>query len=63
VPPGTTTASGGITTTKPISGTTSQGKDGLPTTGAGEDLFLLFLAAICLMLVIFSARRLRTMPR
>jgi len=35
----------------------------LPTTGAGEDLFLLFLAAICLMLVIFSARRLRTMPR
>jgi len=63
VPPGTTTASSGITTTKPISGTTSQGKDGLPTTGAGEDLFLLFLAAICLMLVIFSARRLRTMPR
>ena len=63
VPPGTTTSSGGITNTKPISGTTSQGKDGLPTTGAGEDLFLLFLAAICLMLVIFSARRLRTMPR
>ena len=63
VPPGTTTSSGGITNTKPISGTTGQGKDGLPTTGAGEDLFLLFLAALCLMLVIFSARRLRTMPR
>jgi uncharacterized surface protein with fasciclin (FAS1) repeats len=52
--------SGGITSTKPISGTTAQG---LPTTGAGEDLFLLFLAAICLMMVIFAARRLRTMPR
>ena len=63
VPPGTAAASSGVTNTKPISGTTSQGNQGLPTTGAGEDLFLLFLAAICLMLVIFSARRLRTMPR
>jgi uncharacterized surface protein with fasciclin (FAS1) repeats len=65
VPPGAGTAapSGGITNTKPISGTTNQGNQGLPTTGAGEDLFLLFLAAICLMMVIFAARRLRTMPR
>jgi uncharacterized surface protein with fasciclin (FAS1) repeats len=62
VPPGagTVAPSGGITSTKPISGTTGQG---LPTTGAGEDLFLLFLAALFLMMVIFSARRLRTMPR
>ena len=62
VPPGSGTVapSSGITSTKPISGTTGQG---LPTTGAGEDLFLLFLAAICLMMVIFAARRLRTMPR
>jgi uncharacterized surface protein with fasciclin (FAS1) repeats len=58
--PGTVAPSGGITSTKPISGTTGQG---LPTTGAGEDLFLLFLLALCLMMVIFGARRLRTMPR
>jgi len=62
VPPGTAAPAGGITNTKPISGTTTQGTQGLPTTGAGEDLFLLFLAAICLMMVIFAARRLRTMP-
>ena len=49
----------GITSTKPISGTAGTGK-GLPTTGAGEDLFLLLLAAICLMVVMFAARRLRT---
>lgn len=60
---GTAAPSGGITNTKPISGTANQGKQGLPTTGAGEDLFLLFLAAICLMMVIFAARRLRTIPR
>ncbi|GEM_PF-2951916 len=60
---GTVTSSGGITNTKPISGTASQGKPGMPPTGAGEDLFLLFLAAICLMMVIFAARRLRTMSR
>lgn len=59
----TVAASGGITNTKPISGTANQGKPGMPPTGAGEDLFLLFLAAICLMMVIFAARRLRTMPR
>ncbi len=55
--------SGGVTNTKPITGTTSQGNQALPGTGAGEDLFLLFLAAVCLMMVIYAARRLRTMPR
>jgi hypothetical protein len=59
--PGTVAPSGGISNTQPISGTANQG--GLPTTGAGEDLFLLFLLALCLMMVIFAARRLRTMPR
>ncbi len=61
VPP-TAASTGAITSTKPITGTTGQGKQGLPTTGAGEDLFLLFLAAICLSMVIFAARKLRSMP-
>jgi uncharacterized surface protein with fasciclin (FAS1) repeats len=61
--PGTVEPAGGISNTQSISNTTGQGKQGLPETGAGEDLFLLFLAAVCLMLVIFSARRLRTMSR
>ena len=57
--PGTVAPSGNITSTQPISGTNPAG---MPKTGAGEDLFLLALAAVFLMMVIFAARRLRTMP-
>jgi uncharacterized surface protein with fasciclin (FAS1) repeats len=54
----TAAASAGITSTRPISGTTGTG--GLPTTGAGDNLFVLLLAAVGLVGVLVAARRLRT---
>ena len=50
----------GVTSTQPISGTTGTGDKGLPTTGAGDDLLVLLLAAAGLVGVAVVARRLRT---
>ena len=64
VPPGAATAtaaaSQGVTGTQPISGTAGTGDTGLPTTGAGDNLFVLLLAAVGLVGVLVVARRLRT---
>ncbi len=56
----TAAASKGITSTQPISGTAGTGGTGLPTTGAGDNLFVLLLAAVGLVGVLVVARRLRT---
>ncbi len=64
VPPGAATAtaaaSQGVTGTQPISGTAGTGDTGLPATGAGDNLFVLLLAAVGLVGVLVVARRLRT---
>ena len=52
-------AAAGITGTQPISGTVGTGQ-GLPATGAGDNLFVLLLAAVGLVGVVVAARRLRT---
>ena len=56
----TAAASQGVTGTQPISGTAGTGDTGLPTTGAGDNLLVLLLAAIGLVGVLVVARRLRT---
>ena len=56
----TAAASQGVTGTQPISGTAGTGDTGLPTTGAGDNLFVLLLAAVGLVGVLVVARRLRT---
>jgi LPXTG-motif cell wall-anchored protein len=53
-------AAAGITGTQPISGTTGAGNQGLPATGASDNLFVLLLAAVGLVGVLVVARRLRT---
>jgi cytoskeletal protein RodZ len=56
----TVAAAKGVTSTQPITGTTGTGAKGLPTTGAGDNLFVLLLAAVGLVGVLVVARRLRT---
>jgi len=56
----TAAASKGITSTGTVTGTTGTGANGLPTTGASDNLFMLLLAAVGLVGVLVAARRLRT---